>query len=68
MLLQERPRYLCESLWIIFQDHVTGIRNTAAFAMFQGLNHAVSAFDRYKVGVAGADDESRTSDRRQRGP
>ena len=68
MLLQEWPHNLSEPLWIIFQDHVAGIRNTVTFAMFQGLNHAVGAFDRDKVGVAGAHDKSRTFDRRQRGP
>ena len=68
MLLQEWPRHLSESTWIIFQDHMTGVWNTGAFAMFQGLNHTVGAFGRDKVGVAGAHDEGRTFDRRQRGP
>src|ERR1700758_5410293 len=57
MLFQEWPRHLGEPRRIILQDHVASVRNTGALAMFQGLNHAVGAFDRYKVGVAGADDE-----------
>lgn len=57
-----------EPFRIIFQNHVTGIRNTGAFSMLQGLNHAVGAFDRYKVGVAGAHDEGWTFDCRQGGP